>query len=557
MDEETFKLIYQRAREFFRLCGHVDALDIEVLGGEISRMPYEFWEKMLPFAIDQHEKFSDEFGIFTDLYWCTNMIIQDRRYIDLFNEHKNTKWWAIYSSWEPDTGRFGKNDKLYPRFIKTAKEVEKSKTLNLVPSKGLIATPFEKVIEVMTDGGFSDISSNMLFPYGSGEAFFNENQPTFEAVSDFYIHMSKEINKIPGLTASPWEEVVGSLVAGEGFNLNGNNVFDATIEPDGTVSMSSPMTGSQSLQPAKTLHVSDPLLALKLLFENSKAMHVRFNLEQKECDQCEFLRYCNGGYYYYKHLTEDVMSKYDQNDCSGYKKFWSWAAEELKDQRYCISEKNHNNSRLEIRARVIKEVELIEIKESEISSDYQSFFETFSGLDYESSLIVIDRDRLFSLSVIERLWFYDSIGVKVKFDESIINSMSLDDAYRISRNIIAKNYKSISVHANFVWDFIESFPTGLLARRVIESIRLMSMNINVIGSNGTEPSVMPSGLVVDERNDELFRFVLSEDIPESVLKLSDSLPDLVVGGISINYIEKVKRHMDIESILLKSKGVYA
>lgn len=557
MDEETFKLIYQRAREFFKLCGHVDALNIEVLGGEISRMPYEFWEKMLPFAIDQHEKISDEFGTFADLHWCTNMIIQDRRYIDLFNEHKNPKWWEIYSSWEPDTGRFGKNDKLYPRFIKTSKEVEKRKALNLVPSKGLIATPFEKVIEVMIDGGFSDISSNMLFPYGSGEAFFNENQPTFEAVSDFYIHMSKEINKTPGLTASPWEEVVGSLVAGNGFNINGNNVFDATIEPDGTVSMSSAMTGSQSLQPAKTLHVSDPLWALKLLFENSKEMHVRFNLEQKECDQCEFLRYCNGGYYYYKHLTEDIMSKYDQNDCSGYKKFWSWAAEELKDQRYCISEKNHNNSRLEIRARVIKEVELIEIKESEISSDYQSFFETFSGLDYESSLIVIDRDRLFSLSVIERLWFYDSLGVKVKFDESIINSMSLDDAHRISRNIIAKNYKSISVHANFVWDFIESFPTGLLARRVIESIRLMSMNINVIGSNGTEPSVMPSGLVVDERNDELFRFVLSEDIPESVLKLSDSLPDLVVGGISINYIEKVKRHMDIESILLKSKGIYA
>jgi radical SAM protein with 4Fe4S-binding SPASM domain len=555
MDEDTFRLVYQRMSEVFALSKHLSFLNVEILGGEISRMPYEFWEKMLPFAVSEHERFAQELGKPNSMAWCTNMIFQDDRYVGLLNAQSRGKDWGVFIPWEPDTNRFGTRNKLFPRYMANVKRVDAPKTLNLIPTKALLAMPIDELRDFVIEGAFDDISCDMLYPYGSGKRFFDENQPTFEEVSDFYIRMTESFQAIEGLTISPWDEVRGSLQQGRGYNLNGNDVFDVTVEPDGTVVLNSSMTGSEAPLPSRTLHVSDPLWGLKLLFENAKEMHVKFDLEQAECDQCEYLRYCNGGYYHYKYLTQEQLDLYGQGDCPGYKKYWQYVDEKVKFSKTPVVDLNHQRVREKLRAtrHINTNPDTQGLLESALPSDYQGYFEAASALDFNQVHIVVDCDRLFGLNVVERLWFYDAIGASVEISDLRMDKLSLKHRYIIARNVASDNYASLRLEPEVVWDFATQYPQHVFSTRILDAVKA-SRAQPLVASDGESPTICSSGLYVDDRNDELFRFVLMNNVPPDITMQCEKRQDIGLSRLSSEYLRKLGDYVRLES-LLRDRGV--
>ncbi len=556
MDEETFRLVYQRMAEVFALSKHLSFLNVEILGGEITRMPYEFWEKMLPFAIAEHERLGEVVGKPSALAWCTNMIFQDERYLGLINQQPNDKDWAVFIPWEPDTNRFGSRDKLFPRYLKNVQAVTAPKTLNIIPTKKLVSMPIEELRAFVIEGGFNDISCDMLYPYGSGKRFFDEHQPTFEQVSDFYIRMTESLKTIEGLTISPWDEVRGSLQQGRGFNLNGNDVFDVTVEPDGTVVLNSSMTGAEAPLPSQMLHVSDPLWGIKLIFENAKEMHIKFDLEQKECDQCEYMRFCNGGYYHYKYLTVEQLEQYNQGDCAGYKKYWQYVDKQVKGMKTPVVDINHQRQRELLRKHkgVDSNPLTTGVLESSLSTDYQGYFEALTAMDFGKYHIVVDQDRVLGLSVIERLWFYDALGASLEITPEQQAKLSVEHQYQIARNAASDNYASLRLEPEVVWDFATTFPDHFFARRILDAVLACRATPLLASSLQEAPSLCGSGLVVDERNDELFRFVLMNSIPDDVLQKAQLRPTITISRLSSEYLQKLGDYVRLESIL-RDRGV--
>jgi len=554
MSEEHFKLSYERIETLLKLDAHTSLINVEILGGEITRMPYEYWEKLLPYSLEKHQHFREVTGRAASLAWCTNMIFQDDRYFDLILANKDDPNWSVFIPWEPDTNRFGTRNKLYPRYLRNLERIKAAgKTLNIIPTKMLVEMPIEDFVKVVQEGSFFDISSDMLYPYGSGKAFFEEHQPTFGQVSDFYIRMTEALEKIDGVTISPWDEVSGSLMTGKGFNLNGNDAYDLTIEPDGSVVLNSSMTGTEAPLPSQTISLEDPLWDYKILFENIRQMDVKFSVEQPECNQCEYMRYCNGGYYHYKYVSQEVLSRYNQDDCAGYRKYWDYAKARLGSGVANVSDLNHQAMRAQLRkqrreAYVEPGVATIE---SDLAPDYASFFSNLSGLS-KSNYVVVDQTKLFGSTLSERLWFYDGIGVEVEVSSDLLAKAGENQWMRIARNLASGNFRTLRLEPEVVWDYCVRHTKTKFAELVLDAVIATRLAHGVIA--GTAATTMPSSLVVDERNDELFRFVLINNVPEPVLALANDRTLPLLSRRSADAVQKVRQHINYES-LLRDRGV--
>lgn len=549
MDEETFKKTYARVADLYKASKNVTHLNVEILGGEITRMPFEFWEKMLPYSIAQHEAFAKDTSKRNALAWCTNMIIQDERYFGLINSIENHEDWSLFIPWEPDTNRFGTRDKLFGRYLENVKRVTAPKGLNIIPTIALIKLPIQGLVDFIKECKFDDISCDMLYPYGSGKAFFEANQPPFHEVSDFYIRMTEAFSQIENLSLSPLYEVTGSLLKGTAFNLNGNDVLDVTVEPDGTVVMNSCMTGTEAPLPSKTLHVDDANWALKLLFENGRQMHVKYDLEHETCDQCEYLRYCNGGYYHYKYLSDDQLAKYATEDCPGYKKVWDYCNDKVKDTKTPVTTLIHERERQKIR----KSRESIAFSpvnwvfESEITFGYESYFESLAEADMTQLAIVVDQDKVFGLTLVERLWFYETIGAHYKIGETLLQTMKIKDRHILARNACHDNYAFLINMADCVWPFVTDYPDHLLSRRIIEAISA-TLSEPLLASISAEPTITPSGLFIDDRNDELFRFMLLNEAPAEIKDRANSIK-VHLSETSEVYMRQLKHYISMENLL--------
>lgn len=555
MSEEDFKLAYERIETLLKLDVHTSLINVEILGGEITRMPFEYWEKLLPYSIEKHHHFRELTGKTASLAWCTNMIFQDDRYFDLILAHKGDPNWGVFIPWEPDTNRFGTRNKLYPRYLKNLDRIkEASKTLNIIPTKMVIKMPIEDLVKVIQDGKFCDISCDMLYPYGSGKSFFDEHQPTFGQVSDFYIRITEALQKINGVTISPWDEVSGSLMTGKGFNLNGNDAYDLTIEPDGSVVLNSSMTGTEAPLPSQSISLHDPLWNYKILFENIRQMDVKFSVEQPECNQCEYLRYCNGGYYHYKYLSREALSQYNHDDCAGYKKYWDYAKQRLGNGVVNVSDINHQEMRAQLRKQRLEGYAepTLAIQESELAPSYEVYFQNLSGLS-KSHYVVIDQVKLFGSTLSERLWFYDGIGVEVEVSSQLLKQSGENQWMRVARNLASGNFRTLRLEPEAVWDYCLTHTGTRFSALVLDAVIATRLTLGVIAGNA--PTIMPSSLVIDERNDELLRFVLLNDVPEPITALAQARSTPILSRHSADAIQKVRKHINFES-LLRDRGAF-
>lgn len=552
MTEEHYQLAYERIEQLINVDQHVKRVNIEVLGGEISRMPFEFWERQLPFSLAKQAHFKQMTGHSAAFAWCTNMIIQDARYFDLLNEHGHEPNWEIFIPWEMDTNRFGRNNKLFPKYLENVKKLDRAKkAINIIPTKHMLSLPIEEIKAFIRDNGFTDLSCDMLYPYGSGKAYFDENQPAFHEVSQFYIDLTEALIDEDWITISPWDEVSGCLQTGKGFNLNGNDAYDMTIEPDGSVVLNSSMTGSEAPLPSQALFLDADNWALKAFFENIRQMDVKYSVEFDQCRQCEYLRYCNGGYYHYKYLPLEQIGMYDQQDCAGYKKYWDYAKHKLGNRVASISAMNHDAVRAAIRADRLKPQVCSSVetwRESELPADYESYFASIAKIG-EGATIFVDEPRLFGSSISERMWFYDGLGLKPSIEPEVVQRLDRTSLRNIARNMVGGNYKAIQTAAELVWAYVERFPNDWAASYILNACAVLHGDHSV-DKDHHGASVGVSGLVIAEHNDEVFRFAINHPMPLDMLALLEPYKVDSLSQSSIRFLGALKQFLKVEDLLI-------
>jgi hypothetical protein len=184
-------------------------------------MPYEWWEENLPWALDRISEINKKIGKNGALNFLTNLVYSDARYTDLINKYASHPAFCLYTSWEPDTKRFGKKNKLFPRFLETLSSIKaEQKILDVILTKEVIALGPKYLIETFVPRGITDFSIKMLSPYGSGKEFFVHNMIDFKSMSDYLIELGRI--KPSHITYTPQEEMLGSMFSGTSFQCNGN-----------------------------------------------------------------------------------------------------------------------------------------------------------------------------------------------------------------------------------------------------------------------------------------------------------------------------------------------
>lgn len=511
ISDDVFKLIYKRTMELVRLDKKTYRVNVESLGGEPTFIPYEFWDRNLPYAMEMAEKMKELSDKKIAFAFCSNMIISDERYYDLFDRYSDNSNFELFVPWEPDTQRFGSRDKLYKKYEYSLSRLKNSpKTLSLIPTKELISIGVDKVIkDHIIKHNFNDVSTDMLYQFGSGKEFFEKNMPLFSQVSQWYIDL---VESAPlNVTISPYEEVRQSLTLGVPYHCMGNDHYDVEIEPDGSTSLNSSMTGSEAKMPSRPLSVHDDKWAIKLMFENTVDLDLKLNGAYDFCRQCEYQRFCMGGYYHYKLLSSDAINYLTESgsgDCPGYKKFWQHISKKHANEISPIYELNFKNLLNNLRlGRITRSQDNVEFHcESDLmKGGYESYFSKI--IDSEIRGIVIDKKMVFSKTISQRLWFYDSLGVQVIIDCDYWTK----DLNKVVENYVYGNYKFIKFSDIDVLGWCINNPNESISKDILSAISLVKniQNCKIIDSD--EVTILSSGLYVDARNTELFQWAYFVD----------------------------------------------
>jgi MoaA/NifB/PqqE/SkfB family radical SAM enzyme len=490
MSEKTFRLIFDRVEELYERDANLEEIEWEAIGGETTMMPFEWWERQLPWALDRIAQINTKLRSPGSLNFLTNLIYSDQRYTGLLNEYADHPAFALYTSWEPDTERFGKRNQLFNKFYKTLTSLTaKNKILDIILTKEIIAMGAEKVLELFVPAGITDFSMKMISPYGSGKAFFEPNMTDFQSMTQFFRDMNRL--KPAHVTFTPQEEMLSSLYKGGSFQCNGNFKYDLSIEPDGSCHFNANQTGDEATVAFRTLTIDDPRWATKLCFENKTEENNKLSLSHPECDQCEYMHYCNAGWYHYKIADPKVIDLYRKDECAGYKAFWKDNAQYLGNQVIDRSSVIHRQTLRELMAgRAV--VPCIEsVPESSLPAPYKDYFAVIDSV----KAIDLDQHVRFGKNLLERAWFYEDLQVKTTVNESILSTTPFID--KLVEHVVYGNYRHMSVSDAWLQGYLRT-AQSTIARRLNAAIGLITGAITVVPEAGD--------LVVDARHEELFRF---------------------------------------------------
>lgn len=542
MSQETFRKAYEQLFRIIETAPKLKFLNVETLGGEITMMPYEFWESMIPFALEQHDKLEQVLGRKSTLLWCTNLMIKDERYYELINKYKDHPSWSLFIPWEPDTNRFGKGDKLFPRYWRAVQKIKAKKAFNFIPTKMVIEMPFGEIEKLIHDGGFSDISCDMLYPFGSGEAFFDENQPDFEKVSSFYKKLSLAFADKKNFDVSPWDEYTACLLDDASLNINGNELLDISIEPNGDVFLNSSMTGSFAPESTMPLNINDKLFAEKLIFESSSHMHLKFDSKYPCCEGCSYLKYCNGGYFYYKKMDAERLSALSTYECPGLKSYWEFCDEKINRDLSIISHKNHTRELTKIRSGLTKP-ELISTQEI-ITKDPVVLVEQISELSRNRHKIMISKDVNGGKSLVKRLWFYETLGFSVDISSSCFMALSNKDKNVIIGNVVHGTYEYLNLSHELVRQYAETQTNSEAVSKLKLAIEILEADLLVEDSE--KYTKINNNLEVSPLYEELFRYCLDFNQFKNSAK-----SQLTISSASKLFLDSLRRNVHLEQELKK------
>jgi hypothetical protein len=506
MSQAIYKKVFLQVNELLKLDKKVSGLAVEALGGETTLMPFEWWQDMLPFTMEMLEHLPADTGKTYpgELVFITNNTSPDKRYIDLLNSYADNPLLEVFTSWEPDTGRHDL-PVMAQRYHDNGRQITSSQfCLSVIPTKAVIALGAENIIlGPVNDIGANLMNVDMLYPYGSGKQFFGKNQPPYIDVANFYIDLDSVSKRDGQKVLIPLiDEVRESLSEDKPFCNMGNDSYNIDIDPDGTTSMNSTQTGTESEAGDIELHIDDPLWPVKFIFENTPVYEVKVNGRHEYCFQCEFLTYCSGGYYEHKSLSATKIKELSINGgCPGFKQLWM-SQSHLKIDR---TASNHRG-RLEVIARASRTSNNERVKkttlllESKWSDDAAGYFSIIKQADE----VTLAPGNFLGKSVTQRLWFYDALGIKC-----VINTDGLSETELslIVENIVFNNYQFVALDSNIVRFFLSRYPHCKLANMILGGVTALFSEHKIIESD--KPTILASGLVVDSRNDELFSWLLA------------------------------------------------
>lgn len=491
---EHYKKVFDQVERLVKLDKRLKNIEWEVIGGETTMMPFEFWEEMLPYTLDRIERINQFCEKKGSLNFLTNLIYKDKRYTDLFNKYGDHDLFCLYTSWEPDTNRFGNNDKMYPRFKETLSSINaKEKILDIILTKTVCEMEPEEIIEEFDKLGITDYSIKQLSPYGSGKEFFKHNMVSFDKMSEFLTKFHHAKNR-RNATFTPLEEMYGAMSHGTAFQCNGNFKYDLSIEPNGLTHFNANQTMGDMVGGFKPIFVDDHDWPVRVLFENSGEETNKLTLKRSECVQCEYLRYCNAGWYHYKLLSEEDYRKFAGDECSGFKKVWDLAKQSGFYHDY--TEINHLKSLGG--AMIVDESNKSLIKEKDYSDNYELFIDAIGRSDH----IEMKAGSLFGKSPLERAIAYESLGCSYQISPFNLISPDLD----MVNHIISGVLPSAKVDRAEIWRLV-------LGNLQHADMRVVAECYNHIAKLlGLELIKIPKGIgelaVKDRRNEEIYKNLL-------------------------------------------------
>lgn len=469
IDEETYRRCVEVIIESFHLDESVTYLHLDVLGGEATLMPFEFWQRNLPWTLDRITELNDA-GIQTEFTFCSNLMWKDERYLELLRAHRHHPAMDIAISFEgPESGRFGRNMAIFPKFLSRIEALGDCNMLNLVliMGQGIINLGPQYIIDTFVKRGITDVTCDMVFPWGSGKAYFDQYQPLYADVARFIAELT-ELGKPYGLTVDHLDDMRKSLRTLSRSQNTLNDAYEYHWDQRGILSLNPNQTGTEAVRPYVGLHATDKNAPLKIIWGNSSELDNKLSFEHDFCRDCEYLQACNSGWYPHKGLEPSVVQKYmaqttsEGFSCPGFFELWAQEAATHFDPLGVTSygdERRSRKARRIAQSRHAAEA----LSEAAFSHDYEGFFE---AVKHVKRVVVLDSE-LFGLSPRQRLWFYDRIGLAVAFEGGV---GAFREASSIIAHSVAGNYHTIEIEPGAVHAFILEQGSHPLTRYLRDAI---------------------------------------------------------------------------------------
>ena len=494
MSHDTFKAIFPRMRELLALDQGLEEVEWELIGGEITSLPVEYWQENLPFALDQCAEFNGLMKTPGSINVLSNLIFSDDRkrrdYLDLFGKYGERPEMCLYTSWEPETNRFGKNMALFERWKETVKEAQvKQKILDVILTRTVVDLGPEYLLETFLPLGIKDFSIKMISPFGSGRAFWQPNMVEFERMSDY---LSRLFDIVPqGITFTPADEMSSAVFRGTSYQCIGNFRYDLAIEPDGLTTFNANQTTSEASIGSGLIYVDDPEWSWKVLSDNTQELDNKLSTYHSYCFQCEFHSHCAGGWYHYRAAAPEDVRAWDSGDCPGYKKLWT----QIK-ARYGAFDRSiqvHRDALLRLRS----DAHRPPVCPSVIPEPMDNSI-SFAQWLKESALCTVQIGS-FAFSekpVMQRIWAYQAVGMASAMTVGVFEALSVSEQRMLVEHLVYDDFYSLTLSKETVWQWCDRSATDPLAQLLIR------------GAGKVEGGDIEDNLITADYNAELLRWVL-------------------------------------------------
>lgn len=494
MSHDTFKAIFPRMRELLALDQGLEEIEWELIGGEITSLPVEYWQENLPYALDQCADFNKVLKTPGSINVLSNLIFSDERkrrdYLDLFAKYGERDEMCLYTSWEPETNRFGKNMALFDRWKETVKEANvRQKILDVILTRTVVELGPEYLLETFLPLGIKDFSIKMISPFGSGRTFWQPNMVEFERMSDYLTRLFEIIPQ--GITFTPADEMSSAVFRGTSYQCIGNFRYDLAIEPDGLTTFNANQTTNEASLGAGLIYLNDPDWSWKVLADNTQELDNKLSAYHDYCFQCEFHSHCAGGWYHYRTAAPEDVRAWDSGDCPGYKKLWRQIKSRygsfnrsIHVHRDALSRLRENPGRL-----AADSVPVLE-SAGENLNFAQWLKKTAGGVIQLSSSAGVQKP------MVQRIWAYQAVGTLSLLPESEFLTLSANEQRVVVEHLVYDDFFSLTISKDVVWAWCDGNPADPLAQLL------------VTGAGNVESGSLGESLIAADHNAELLRWVV-------------------------------------------------
>lgn len=511
MAPEVFRSVFDRMRELVALDKGLDEVEWELIGGEITSLPVEYWQENLPYALQQCRSFNRMLKTPGSINVLSNLIFSDERkredYLALFNKYGDWPEMALYTSWEPDTNRFGKNMALFDAWKETVKAAKvQEKILDVILTKTTVALGPEYLLETFLPLGVTDFSIKMISPYGSGRSFWQPNMVEFKAMSDYLCRLFDIAPE--GISFTPADEMSSAVFRGTSYQCIGNFRYDLAIEVDGLTTFNANQTTAEASVGDGLIYLSDPDWSWRVLADNTVELDNKLSRYHDYCFQCEFHSSCAGGWYHYRIAEPADVRAWDSGDCPGYKQLWSKV--KARHGAYDRPTDVHRQALLQLAESVRRPPRTEAVSEAEAKGE--RFYKWLKACEQNS--VVLASSMAFDKPLIERVWAYQAVGIPVSIPEAVFDDLDGREKRSVVEHLVFDDFHRVSMDKGVIWKWVAENPDDPLSRLLDQA-----------GKACESQGFYGQSLVTADHNSELLRWVLANGRHDiATLDLADLHP---------------------------------